>query len=622
MVAKKMNRLGFNLGDAREAKALKAVVLAEGSAAGDDATDPDFEELQTLSAAQQAAVDEQLEREMRQEVVSDDDLRDACATDAQRKRKVPDPPPDQPVAVRLRKNASAQKSKATSKSLAVSAQLSNLSMFFRDSSKKEAREETPAIAQATPAVMTDGTAVVVGVRVEGGTADAECATPKPPTLTRHGKRVGRPPKAEAQGSCSTATAYASHGGSRPSATGNATTSKATRRNFRQFREGGGAGEVAAMEAAAAELAAEAAAEAAAKKPRKERGPKLLPYFVRDHPELCAALKRIDTNLHFDRYDFEGGEQMHKVEWLQLQAEPHELRRARAMSHFVTLQELGWGVEVALEEVCRGVLIGAKQKTLATQTLREWLQLYVKKGRLVHSQVGFNVSTETFLADQDLKDRALQWLRSNCRAGQAKGSVVPMLRPKHFCDWVNSELLKDILAADPKRKGIHEKTAQNWMHALGFGYESHKKGMYFDGHERRDVQIDRDEKMVMLQARNLPYYHLRIAILAILGLPYLHITCHYLPAHPGVEGGSCDIRRRRLRDCHLAVRVAAGRATIGSRIAGTSPPTPHNPPLPAPPLWPSSLQPFSMCCAVTLRMSARSTATTTFRTSGASPGRCP
>ena len=37
-----------------------------------------------------------------------------------------------------------------------------------------------------------------------------------------------------------------------------------------------------------------------------------------------------------------------------------------------------------------------------------------------------------------------------------------------------------------------------MHTLGFGYESHKKGMYFDGHERLDVQRDRAEKMVMLQ----------------------------------------------------------------------------------------------------------------------------
>eukprot|EP00966_Prymnesium_polylepis_P165513 3826346-Prymnesium_polylepis.1 len=37
-----------------------------------------------------------------------------------------------------------------------------------------------------------------------------------------------------------------------------------------------------------------------------------------------------------------------------------------------------------------------------------------------------------------------------------------------------------------------------MKSLGFSYERHKKGMYFDGHERADVVVDRDEKMVMLQ----------------------------------------------------------------------------------------------------------------------------
>ena len=164
-------------------------------------------------------------------------------------------------------------------------------MLFRDISKREEQQETPAIAEAIPAVMSDGAAVVVGVRLEGGTAGAECTTPEPagPRLTASGKRRGRPSKGDTQGSWSQAAAYASHGGSRSSATGNAAMSKATRRGLRQLREGGGAGEVVALEVAAAEVTAAAAAKAKAEKPRRERGPHLLPHFVCDNPTLCAAL---------------------------------------------------------------------------------------------------------------------------------------------------------------------------------------------------------------------------------------------------------------------------------------------------------------------------------------------
>ena len=467
----------------------------DGAAADDnDAADVDHNEPHASSRArkEQDANDRQLEREMEEEVVSDDDhhQHDECAAGTQRKRKerAPRAPFDQPDAAPRRRKSSAAKSKATAKSLAASALKSNLSMYFQDAMRKEKQPETPAIAQAMPAVISDGS-----------TTGAECTTPEPtgPTLTANGKRVGRPPNAEAQGICSTAAAYASHGGSRPSALGNATTSKAQRRSLREWREGGGEGEATAV-------AAEAAA---GKRLRRDkdtsRGPQLLPRLMCDHSELCAALKRTTCNLHFKRSDFEGGEEMSKVEWLQLRAEPHELRRVKAMAHFVMLQESGLGVEVALAQVCEGVLIGSKQKQLSSQTLRQWLQLYIKKqGRLTRSQAGCHVSTESFLADEDLRAQALLWLRKNCRAAQAKGSTIPMLRPKRFCDWVNSELLQGILAADPERKPIHEKSAQRWMHTLGFGYQSHQKGMYFDGHERRDVQIDRDEKMVMLQARYL------------------------------------------------------------------------------------------------------------------------
>ena len=47
--------------------------------------------------------------------------------------------------------------------------------------------------------------------------------------------------------------------------------------------------------------------------------------------------------------------------------------------------------------------------------------------------------------------------------------------------------------------ITSRTANNWLHTLGFHYKSHTRSIYFDGHERADVVKDRMERLAMLKA---------------------------------------------------------------------------------------------------------------------------
>ena len=56
----------------------------------------------------------------------------------------------------------------------------------------------------------------------------------------------------------------------------------------------------------------------------------------------------------------------------------------------------------------------------------------------------------------------------------------------FCQWVNETLLEqyDLSANLPRRISLH--TATRWLHHLCFHPQSHKKGVYVDGHEREDV----------------------------------------------------------------------------------------------------------------------------------------
>ena len=59
--------------------------------------------------------------------------------------------------------------------------------------------------------------------------------------------------------------------------------------------------------------------------------------------------------------------------------------------------------------------------------------------------------------------------------------------KSFADWV----------AHTWGHEVHEETARQWLHKLGFKQKSTGKGVYFDGHERDDVVSARNEYLDIL-----------------------------------------------------------------------------------------------------------------------------
>lgn len=61
--------------------------------------------------------------------------------------------------------------------------------------------------------------------------------------------------------------------------------------------------------------------------------------------------------------------------------------------------------------------------------------------------------------------------------------------KYIVQWMKKEWKTDIC----------EKTARRWFHKMGFTYHQYSKGVYFDGHERADVVVDRKEYLAVLAA---------------------------------------------------------------------------------------------------------------------------
>ena len=78
----------------------------------------------------------------------------------------------------------------------------------------------------------------------------------------------------------------------------------------------------------------------------------------------------------------------------------------------------------------------------------------------------------------------------------QNKLVPQVADKYVCHLVKEEMPQGIkkyvdLKLFPQihlevGHGISLATAHHWLHSEGFKYTTHKKGLYFDGHDRPDV----------------------------------------------------------------------------------------------------------------------------------------
>ena len=76
----------------------------------------------------------------------------------------------------------------------------------------------------------------------------------------------------------------------------------------------------------------------------------------------------------------------------------------------------------------------------------------------------------------------------------------------FKNWVNTELIPNIVIPMNSPSQIQNRTAGKWLHELGFCPHSHKKGVFIDGHEREDVREYRQlflRKLEILESTHMP-----------------------------------------------------------------------------------------------------------------------
>ncbi|CAG8652896.1 7579_t:CDS:2, partial [Scutellospora calospora] len=79
-------------------------------------------------------------------------------------------------------------------------------------------------------------------------------------------------------------------------------------------------------------------------------------------------------------------------------------------------------------------------------------------------------------DEDVALKCRQWIREE--------SEVNGVSLSQFKQYIDSAILPEYTGGT--RKSISLRTAKRWLNVLGCQFKKYRKGMYFDGHERRDV----------------------------------------------------------------------------------------------------------------------------------------
>ena len=134
---------------------------------------------------------------------------------------------------------------------------------------------------------------------------------------------------------------------------------------------------------------------------------------------------------------------------------------------------------------------AKESALFTgfneKTVRRYRkQFFDGKGRFENTKQA-KYERHCLLNEEELRLDAAVWARENAyKKGEANMTVVK------FCQWANDVLLSSHVLSSNMPRTISIRTANRWLHQLGFTPQSHKKGSYVDGHEREDVVKSREE----------------------------------------------------------------------------------------------------------------------------------
>jgi hypothetical protein len=136
-------------------------------------------------------------------------------------------------------------------------------------------------------------------------------------------------------------------------------------------------------------------------------------------------------------------------------------------------------------------------------VRKWTHHYLKTRDLPKSRIGHHAKVFSLLSDPAIAAELRAYVHSNKWAMDpeklsqfSQDKLVPKVANEYLQHITQNEMLRGLkkymeYELFPRihlrvGRGISLATAWQWLHKEGFKYIHHKKGLYFDGHDRPDV----------------------------------------------------------------------------------------------------------------------------------------
>ena len=196
----------------------------------------------------------------------------------------------------------------------------------------------------------------------------------------------------------------------------------------------------------------------------------------------------------------------------------QARRARAVqSHLHMVVKNGRGGIDASERAAEAQGFSSKW---GARRVRSWVHEWLTSRALPGSERGSHTKSFSLLEDPAIHAELCSYLRSNKWSMNpaklmefSQKKMVPAAAEKYLHHLVDDEMpraLQRYVEAElfpciqqKVSKGVTIETARQFLHKEGFRFVEHKKGLYYDGHERPDVVDYRQNEFIpqLLAYRN-------------------------------------------------------------------------------------------------------------------------
>lgn len=153
-----------------------------------------------------------------------------------------------------------------------------------------------------------------------------------------------------------------------------------------------------------------------------------------------------------------------------------------------------------------------------RSVGSWVSMWIKTRTLPTSRRGGHGKVYSLLDDPAIKAELRAYVRSRKWSMDpaklvkfTRGQLVASAADKYLRHIVNEEMPRGLMKymdinLFPRLqlkvgKGVSLSTARRWLHSEGFRYIGHKKGLYFDGHDRPDVVAYRQDEFLPAMAEH-------------------------------------------------------------------------------------------------------------------------